>query len=57
MGQIPFQHSFLETLELYLRSEETIDHTNFIANLTIGGYIVFLIGAPLVFLYIFRMKY
>jgi hypothetical protein len=41
----------------FVRSDETVGKTDLIKTLTIVGYIVYLIGASLVFVYIFRMKF
>lgn len=40
----------------YLRSDETVGHINDIVSITLGAYIAFLIGAPLVFVYIYRQS-
>ena len=55
---LDFSNSSLEQpVTTYLRSDETVGHTDLIKNLTIGGYIAYLMGAPLVVLLLLRYKY
>ena len=41
-------------LIVYLRSDEAIGYVNYIVWLTLGFYIAFLVGAPIVFVYVYR---
>lgn len=43
-------------MTVYLRSDEGVGHVNYIVSITLGAYVAFLIGAPLVFVYIYRQS-
>jgi hypothetical protein len=46
-----------QPLVTYIRSDEGVGYANYIANLTKGAHIAFLIITPIIFVFLLRMKY